>query len=103
MDDEIAELHRLMTASSAEFNRAVVDAFQALSAQGAHAELQGLIAQCHLTAEAYEAALNNMLAALSREPAKYAEEVTRIYQHKVLKKQALDSLVPLLKASFGSS
>jgi hypothetical protein len=41
--------------------------------------------------------LNNLLAVLNVEPAKYAEEITRIYKHKVLKKQGLDSLVYMLK------
>ena len=101
MDDEIARLQRLVAASAAEFNRAVIEAFQVLNTQGTHAGLQGLSEQCYLTAGEYESNLNSLLAVLNTEPVRYAEEITRIYKHKVLKKQAWDSLAPLLGVCSG--
>ncbi len=95
--ENIAELQKLVAASTAEFNRVIIDAFQVLNAQETNADVRGLIEQCYSTAGEYESNLNNLLGVLNREPAKYAEEITRIYKHKVLKKQALDSLAPFLK------
>jgi hypothetical protein len=101
MDDEVNRLHRLVADASAEFNRAVVNAFEALYARKSQAEVRGLVERCYSTAGEYEAHLNTLLAAMNREPAKYAEEIIRIYGHKVLKKQTLDSLP--INAHSGSS
>ena len=102
MDSEIDKQQRLVAASAAEFNRVVVDTFQVLQAQGINAETQGLIEQCYSKAEEYENNLNSLLDVMNREPVKYAEEIPRIYKHKVLRKQALDSLALRLKALSGS-
>ena len=96
MNDEIIYLQTLVTASTTEFNRATIDVLRAVNAQAAETELQALAEQCYSLAEEYETNLNDLLAVLNREPAKYAEEITRVYKHKVLKKQALDFLAPLL-------
>ena len=97
MESEVISLHNQVAASGFEFNRAINDAFQMLTEQGPNAEVQELIEHCYLTTGEYEARLNNLLAVMNGEPAKYAEEITRIYKHKVLKKQRLDSLAHVLK------
>ena len=97
MESEITSLQNQVAASGLEFNRAINDAFQILTEQGPNAEVYELIEHCFLMAVEYEARLNNLLAVLNVEPAKYAEEITRIYKHKVLKKQGLDSLAYMLK------
>lgn len=98
MDDEVNRLHRLVADSGAEFNRAVVNAFEALHARRSQAEVRGLVERCYSAAAEYEAHLNTLLAAMNEEPAKYVEEITRVYGHKVLRKHALDSLLPPIRA-----
>jgi hypothetical protein len=97
MESEIISLQSQIAASGLEFNRAINDAFRTLTEQGPNVEVHNLVEHCYLMAGEYETRLNNLLAVLNVEPAKYAEEITRIYKHKVLKKQGLDSLVYMLK------
>jgi hypothetical protein len=102
MDDEINQQHRLVADSSAEFNRAVVNAFESLYERRPEAEVQVLVGQCYSMAGEDEEHLDSLLAMMNREPAKYAEGITRIYGHTVLIKRALDSLSPPMKARSGS-
>ena len=95
-ESEIIGLQNQVAAAGFEFNRAINDAFQILSKQGRNAEALELIEYCYSMAEEYEARLNSLLAVLNVEPAKYAEEITRIYKHKVLKRQGLDSLAYMI-------
>jgi hypothetical protein len=103
MDDEVNKLHGLVANSGAEFSLAVVNAFEALYVRRSEAEVRGLVEQCHSTAAEYEANLNTLLAAMNRDPVKYAREITRIYWHKVLKQRALDSLLAPMKAPSGNT
>jgi secreted Zn-dependent insulinase-like peptidase len=97
MESEIISLQNQVAAAGFEFNLAINDAFRTLTEQGPNAKVHELIEHCFSMAREYETCLNNLLGVLNLEPAKYAEEITRVYKHKVLKTQGLDSLAFMLE------